>query len=248
MANLSMSSDHPFSGHDGAVPVRVLLVEDDASVREVAAMVLERVGFEVTSVDDGKAAVAEALRPAAHDLMVLDLMLPGMTGLDVCRAVRRSSNIPIVILTARADATDMVAGLELGADDYITKPFDPAVLVARVRAVLRRALDDDDAGTRAVLTSRDLRVDEGAFQAYRGDDALSLTSTELRLLAELVRHAGTVLTREVLLERVWGYGYLGDSRLVDMAMMRLRDKIGQPSEPPSYITTVRGVGYRFERC
>ncbi len=99
-----------------------------------------------------------------------------------------------------------------------------------------------------MLTSRDLRVDEGAFQAYRGDDALSLTSTELRLLAELVRHAGTVLTREVLLERVWGYGYLGDSRLVDMAMMRLRDKIGQPSEPPSYITTVRGVGYRFERC
>ena len=211
-------------------------------------MVLERVGFEVTPVDDGKAAVAEALRPAAHDLMVLDLMLPGMTGLDVCRAVRRASNIPIVILTARADATDMVAGLELGADDYITKPFDPAVLVARVRAVLRRALDDDDAGTRPVLTSRDLRVDEGAFQAYRGDDVLSLTSTELRLLAELVRHAGTVLTREVLLERVWGYGYLGDSRLVDMAMMRLRDKIGQPSEPPSYITTVRGVGYRFERC
>ncbi len=129
--------------------MRVLLVEDDASVREVATMVLERVGFEVTSVDDGKAAVAEALRPAAHDLMVLDLMLPGMTGLDVCRAVRRSSNIPIVILTARADATDMVAGLELGADDYITKPFDPAVLVARVRAVLRRALDDDDAGTGA---------------------------------------------------------------------------------------------------
>ena len=240
--------DHRRTGHDGGVPMRVLLVEDDSSVREVATMVLERAGFDVTPVDDGTTAVTEATRPAAHDLVVLDLMLPGMSGLDVCRAVRRSSNIPIVILTARADATDMVAGLELGADDYITKPFEPAVLVARVRAVLRRTMDDDASAPAAVLSSRDLRVDEGAFCAYRGDDALSLTSTELRLLAELVRHAGTVLTREVLLERVWGYDYLGDSRLVDMAIMRLRDKLGQPSSPPSYITTVRSVGYRFERC
>ena len=188
--------------------------------------------------------LAEATRPNAHDLVILDLMLPGLSGLDVCREVRRTSNIPIVILTARSDAADVVAGLELGADDYITKPFEPAVLAARVRAVMRRVGDDDPSP--AVVTGRDLRVDEGAFTASRDDVPLSLTSMELRLLAELVRHPGQVMTREMLLERVWGYDYLGDSRLVDMAIKRLRDKLGEPADPPAYISTVRGVGYRFE--
>ena len=232
--------------HDGGVPARVLLIEDDRSVREAAALVLERTGFSVTTVGDGDAGLAEALRPGAHDLVVLDLMLPRRSGLDVCRELRRSSNIPIVILTARADAADVVAGLELGADDYITKPFEPAVLAARARAVLRRTGDDGDASP-SVVAARDLRVDEAAFCAYRNGDALSLSSTELRLLAELLRHAGQVLTREILLERVWNYDYLGDSRLVDMAILRLRDKLGEPTSPPPYITTVRGVGYRFER-
>jgi two-component system response regulator MtrA len=163
----------------------------------------------------------------------------------VCRAVRRSSNVPIVMLTARADNADVVAGLELGADDYVTKPFKPAELVARVRAVLRRSADvEGEPGS--VLRVRDIVVDEGAFRAYRGDNELTLTATEFRLLAELVRHVGLVLTREVLLERVWGYDYLGDSRLVDMAMMRLRDKLGDPLESPPYVSTVRGIGYRFE--
>jgi two-component system response regulator MtrA len=229
----------------GGVPLRILVVEDDRSVRDVATMVLEREGFQVSTVEDGAAAIAAATTPGAHDLVVLDLMLPNVSGLDVCREVRRTSNIPIVMLTARSETSDMVAGLELGADDYITKPFEPSVLAARVRAVLRRTSEDDT--SLAVVTARDVRVDEQAFQAQRGDDPLALSTTEFRLLAELVRHAGTVLTREVLLQRVWGYDYLGDSRLVDMAVMRLREKLGEPAAPPPYVTTVRGVGYRFER-
>jgi two-component system response regulator MtrA len=219
-------------------------VEDDSSVRETVTLVLERSGFEVTAVADGQAAVAEASRSGAHDLMLLDLMLPRLSGLDVCREVRRSSSLPIVMLTARADTADVVAGLELGADDYVTKPFEPVELAARVRAVLRRALGSGDAAG-SVLRVRDVCVDEGAFRALRGERELSLTTTEFRLLAELVRHAGLVLTREVLLERVWGYDYLGDSRLVDMAVMRLREKLGDTAGD-GYVSTVRGVGYRFE--
>jgi two-component system response regulator MtrA len=224
---------------------RILVVEDDASVRAAVTMVLEASGFEVTTAADGRTAMVEASRPSRPDLVLLDLMLPEMSGLDVCRELRRSSNVPIVMLTARADTADVVAGLELGADDYVTKPFEPVELAARVRAVLRRSADsDDESGTTRRV--RDVVVDEGAFRAYRNDRELSLTATEFRLLAELVRHAGLVLTREVLLERVWGYDYLGDSRLVDMAVMRLRDKLGDPAELPGYVSTVRGVGYRFE--
>jgi two-component system response regulator MtrA len=223
---------------------RILVVEDDASVRAAVSLVLETSGFEVTAVGDGRTAIAETSR-AEPDLVLLDLMLPGMSGLDVCRELRGASNVAIVMLTARADTADVVAGLELGADDYVTKPFEPVELAARVRAVLRRSSDSDD-GADIVLTVRDVTVDEGAFRAYRGDDELPLTATEFRLLAELVRHVGMVLTREVLLQRVWGYDYLGDSRLVDMAMMRLRDKLGDRADAPVYVSTVRGVGYRFE--
>jgi two-component system response regulator MtrA len=228
------------------VTARVLIVEDDASVRETVAMVLERTGFEVNAVADGNAAIAAASESRGHDLVLLDLMLPGVNGLDVCREIRRISNVPIVMLTAKVDTADVVAGLELGADDYITKPFEPIELAARVRAVLRRS-SDPVTETPELLRVRDIEVDEGAFQARRGDRELPLTTTEFRLLAELVRHAGLVLTREVLLERVWGYDYLGDSRLVDMAVMRLREKLGDRTEPPGYVSTVRGVGYRFER-
>ena len=224
---------------------RILVVEDDASVHDVVTLVLESSGFEVTAVGDGHPALADASRPGAHDLVLLDLMLPGVSGLDVCREIRRRSNVPIVMLTARADTADVVAGLELGADDYVTKPFEPVELAARVRAVLRRSADAE-AGTTDVLRVRDITVDEGAFRAFRGDNELALTATEFRLLAELIRHAGLVLTREVLLERVWGYDYLGDSRLVDMAVMRLRDKLGDSAEAPACVSTVRGVGYRFE--
>lgn len=229
----------------GCVTAHVLVVEDDASVRETVSMVLTNSGFAVTTAADGDTAVKEASRPGAHDLVLLDLMLPGKNGLDVCREVRRVSSIPIVMLTARADTADVVAGLELGADDYVTKPFEPVELAARVRAVLRRSSGADDAPG-VVMRVKDVTVDEGAFRALRGDRELTPTATEFRLLAELVRHAGLVLTREILLERVWGYDYLGDSRLVDMAVMRLREKLGDTPEDPGYVSTVRGVGYRFE--
>ena len=222
---------------------RVLVVEDDRSVQEVAGMVLERAGFEVVTVDDGPSAL-EVLERRAFDAVVLDVMLPGMSGFEVCRRIRQETAVPIVMLTARSDADDIVTGLELGADDYLTKPFEPKVLAARVRAVLRRST----AVSAGPLVCRDLEVDEAAFVASRRGDVLALTKIELRLLAELVRHAGEVMTRGALLDRVWGYDYLGDSRLVDMAIMRLRDKLGDPPAPPPYITTVRSVGYRFERA
>jgi two-component system, OmpR family, response regulator MtrA len=221
---------------------RVLVVEDDRSVQEVAGMVLERAGFEVVAVDDGPSAL-EALEHRAFDVVVLDVMLPGMSGFEVCRRIRRETAVPIVMLTARADADDVVTGLELGADDYLTKPFEPKVLAARVRAVLRRSSPVSS----GPLRCRDLELDEAAFTAHRGEEQLALTKIELRLLAELVRHAGEVMSRGALLNRVWGYDYLGDSRLVDMAVKRLRDKLGDPVEPPPYISTVRSVGYRFER-
>ena len=222
---------------------QVLLVEDDASVRESTALLLERAGFRVTAVADGREALA-LLSRRNFDVVVLDLLLPGVDGLEVCREIRRNSQMPVVMLTAKADTSDVVAGLELGADDYITKPFEGAELIARVRAVVRRAISDDQS---PVLDIRGLEIDPAAFSVRRDGHPVDLTATEFRLLLELARNRGQVLTREVLLERVWGYDYLGDSRLVDMAMKRLRDKIGDDPKQPVFITTVRGVGYRFER-
>jgi two-component system response regulator MtrA len=225
------------------VDERVLVVEDDASVRETATLLLERVGLQVTAVDDGTSAL-EALSVNPFDAVVLDIMLPGIDGFEVCREVRKTSQIPIVMLTARSDTSDIVAGLELGADDYITKPFDGAVLVARVRAALRRRFGDDDS---EVIRVGALEIDVGGYQVVHQGQPVDLTSTEFRLLLELARCPGRVLSRGTLLERVWGYDYLGDSRLVDMAVKRLRDKLGDDPRDPRYIATVRGAGYRFER-
>lgn len=224
---------------------RVLVVEDDASVREVASVLLRREGFDVECVVDGREAL-DALERSVFDLVLLDVMLPSLSGFDVCRRIRLTSQVPVVMLTARDDVTDIVAGLELGADDYITKPFDGAELVARVRAVLRRRSAGGD-GEQGTLRVGDVEVDIGAFRAEVGGRALDLTATEFRLLAELASHPGQVASRERLLEEVWGYDYLGDSRLVDMAVKRLRDKLGDDPRRPRYISTVRGVGYRFER-
>ena len=222
---------------------RVLLVEDDASIREVASMGLRGAGLGVETAADGRDALAR-FRAEPYDLVVLDVMLPELDGLEVCRQIRRSSRVPILMLSARSDTVDIVVGLELGADDYVTKPFEMAELIARIRALLRRTHDPP---LDEVLRVGELEIDPAAFRATRDGTDLQLTATEFRLLLELARRPGQVYTREVLLERVWEYEYLGDSRLVDIAVQRLRAKVEADPTAPRLISTVRGVGYRLER-
>jgi len=219
----------------------VLLVEDDASIREVATLGLEQAGLKVTATGDGRDGLAR-FREGGVDLVVLDVMLPSLDGFEVCREIRRESGTPIVMLTARSELHDIVVGLELGADDYITKPFELAELVARVKAVLRRASPPDDDGT---ISIGGLEIDPGGFTVRKRGEELSLTATEFRLLHELARRPKQVFTRELLLELVWNYDYLGDSRLVDAAIQRLRAKVEDDPKQPQLIKTVRGVGYRF---
>jgi two-component system response regulator MtrA len=225
------------------VSQRILLVEDDASIRETTALGLEAAGLAVTTAGGGQEAL-DRFRRGAFDLVVLDLMLPELGGYDVCREIRKTSAVPIVILSARSDTVDVVVGLELGADDYVTKPFELPELVARIRAALRRA-SADRAGE--LVTAGDLEIDPVGFRARKGGQELDLTATEFRLLLELARRPGQVFTRELLLDRVWNYQYLGDSRLVDVAVQRLRAKVEDDPRRPKLIVTVRGVGYRFDK-
>ncbi len=219
----------------------MLLVEDDASIREVATLGLQQAGLRVTAVGDGREGLAR-FREGGIDLVVLDVMLPSLDGFEVCREIRRESGAPIVMLTARSELHDIVVGLELGADDYITKPFELPELVARVKAVLRRASPPEGDGT---ISVGGLEIDPGGFTVRKGGEELSLTATEFRLLHELARRPRQVFTRELLLELVWNYDYLGDSRLVDAAIQRLRAKVEDDPKQPELIKTVRGVGYRF---
>lgn len=221
---------------------RLLFVEDDVGIRDVTARGLELAGFDVTTESDGRLALIR-FRQNPFDLVVLDVMLPSLDGFEVCRQIRRDSQVPIVMLTAKTESTEVVLGLDAGADDYVTKPFEMPELIARIRAVRRRVSEFAASGTLAV---GNLEIDPSAFKASKNGEQLSLTATEFRLLLEFVQHAGQVLTRDVLLERVWDYDHLGDSRVVDMAVKRLRHKVEEDPAQPTLIQTVRGIGYRLE--
>jgi two-component system response regulator MtrA len=224
------------------VDEHVLLVEDDSSIREVATLGLQQAGLRVTAVGDGREGL-ERFRAGGVDLVVLDVMLPSLDGLEVLREIRRESGTPVVMLTARSELHDVVVGLELGADDYVTKPFELPELVARAKAVLRRAAPTGNGKT---LSAGGLEIDPDGFIVRKRGEELSLTATEFKLLLELARRPKQVFTRELLLELVWNYDYLGDSRLVDAAVQRLRAKVEDDPKQPALIKTVRGVGYRFD--
>ncbi len=228
-------------------PPRILVVDDDVTVSEVVARYLERDGFTVEIRANGREALERALAEPP-DLVVLDLMLPGMDGLEVCRRLRAIAPVPIVMLTARTQENERIAGLELGADDYVSKPFSTKELVARVRAVLRRArgpLVAASPGPARVHVDGDLEVDVAARQARLGGQVVALTAREFELLAFLVRHPRRAFAREELLEHVWGYRY-GDTSTVTVHVRRLREKIEPDPADPVRIETVWGVGYRWE--
>ena len=223
----------------------VLLVEDDPAARQGLELALRRLGYGVHAAGTGEAALRD-LRDAAPDVVVLDVMLPGLDGFEVCRRLRRGSDIPVIMLTARGDDLDIVGGLEAGADDYVVKPVEPRVLDARIRALIRRI---DRAGSPAQVlpgqTYGDLMIDRGSLIVQRAGRDVPLTPTELRLLLVLSGSPRQVFSREQLLELVWEHDYLGDSRLVDACVQRLRAKIETDTSEPRYIQTVRGFGYRF---
>ncbi|MEO7397639.1 MAG: response regulator transcription factor [Ilumatobacteraceae bacterium] len=220
--------------------IRILVVEDDADLRAMLRMVLHDEEFEVVEAGDGDTGLS--LADEAIDLVLLDLKLPDISGFEVCRQLRARGDMPIVMVTAQVDSYDMVAGLSAGADDYVTKPFIPKVLVARIRALLRRVQGGDEAGR---LRCGGLEIVPREGFATRDGAAIALTKTEFRLLCDLAEHRNRVISRELLLQRVWGYEYAGDGRLVDSHIRRLRTKVEVDAANPTLILTIRGFGYKF---
>ncbi|SEB94911.1 two-component system response regulator CseB [Streptomyces melanosporofaciens] len=259
---------HTATGGGGPLPVTVLLVEDDEVIRRSVAMALERYGYRVSTAGDGLTGL-ELFRAGGHDLLLLDVMLPGLDGIGLCRRIRETSMDPILMMSARGDDLDVISGLEAGADDYVVKPVDTAVLVARIRSLLRRATyppatcppvaaSADPAAPAAAgsagpqpgprhhhgarLRFGDLTIDTGGLEVFLAGEPIALAPTELRLLLEFAAHPGIVLDRETLLRDVWDYDWDGDSRVVDLCVQRLRKKIGT-----GRIETVRGFGYKLRR-
>ena len=227
---------------------KILVVEDEPDILEMVRYNLTQAGLDVATAEDAESAL-QHIREVLPDLIVLDLMLPGIDGLDMCRELKqdaRTRPVPILMLTARKEEVDRIVGLELGADDYVVKPFSPRELVLRVRAILRRNQSDERLAPHAetMLSAGPLSIDKDAHQALLNGDPLVLTSTEFRLLATLIERRGRVQTRDELLNTVWGYEYSGYGRTVDTHIRRLREKLGDASD---WIETVRGVGYRFRR-
>jgi two-component system, OmpR family, response regulator RegX3 len=233
-----------------ADPPLILVVDDEQSYRDALSIALRREGFLVETAADGPEAISrfDATRPA---LVLLDVMLPKISGVDVCRDIRARSRVPIIMVTARNSEIDAVVGLEVGADDYVTKPFRLRELIARVRAALRRvpASDDDEEPDRPeVLEVGDVRLDAGRHEVFVQNESVALPLKEFELLELLMANAGRVLTRDVLIDRIWGPNYFGDTKTLDVHIKRLRSKLEPDSARPARIVTVRGVGYRYERA
>lgn len=223
---------------------RILTVEDDGRIRQAVKLALEDEGWEVDEAETGEVAL-ERFRAHESDVVLIDIMLPGVDGFEVCRSVRRISDVPIIMVTARNDTHDIVAGLEAGADDYLTKPFAPKELSARIRALLRRARSTEHGSLeRIVVGDLEISPDEGLVT--KAGEELHLTKTEFKLLIELASQPGKVFSREILLERVWGYDYFGDGRLVDVHVRRLRTKVESDASSPRYVVTSRGLGYKLQ--
>jgi DNA-binding response OmpR family regulator len=225
------------------VSTRILTVEDDERIRTAVRLALEDEGWEVGEAATGEDAL-NLFQSQPADVVLIDIMLPGIDGFEVCRSIRRSSDVPIVMVTARADTHDVVAGLEAGADDYLTKPFAPKELSARIRALLRRARTSEVSSPHLRFGDLEIVPDEGVVRRNGRD--VHLTKTEFRVLVELAQSPGRVFSREVLLERIWGYGYFGDGRLVDVHVRRLRTKIEADPANPRHVVTVRGLGYKLQ--
>ncbi|NYS33041.1 response regulator transcription factor [Streptococcus danieliae] len=226
---------------------KILVVDDEKPISDIIKFNMTKEGYEVVTAFDGQAAL-EVFEAEQPDIVILDLMLPEIDGLEVAKTIRRTSNIPIIMLSAKDSEFDKVIGLEIGADDYVTKPFSNRELLARVKAVLRRTeliadAQEEEAGKPSELVIRDLRIFPEAFVAHKRDQELELTHREFELLLHLASHVGQVMTREHLLETVWGYDYFGDVRTVDVTIRRLREKIEDNPSRPEYILTRRGVGY-----
>ncbi len=227
----------------GEMGTRILAVEDDERIRTAVKLALEDEGWTVAEAATGEDALTQFQQEPA-DVVLIDIMLPGIDGFEVCRSIRRNSDVPIVMVTARADTHDVVAGLEAGADDYLTKPFAPKELSARIRALLRRARTADVSSPHLRFGDLEIVPEEGVVRRNGRD--VHLTKTEFRVLVELAQSPGRVFSREVLLERIWEHGYFGDGRLVDVHVRRLRTKIEADPANPRHVVTVRGLGYKLQ--